>query len=388
MKTQYTADKPANTTKEGSPSAAPAKSSGKGLGLVALVVAMAAAGGTGYSYLKLEEIGSKLEVSNKRAAALEGLNAQLQDTTRALSTDVKNQTASLSRTMEAQLAKARESFSESMVTRNREMTSLVDIRTAELSESLQDTQMKLNRNQRSWLLSEVEYLLRTSVHRVMLAGDTDSAVEALKAAKSQLSVLAEVEYLPVSREIGAEITELRSADQPDIETLILDLRALSNKVNKLRMPAPEPAATEAQNTAESPPPSKESTGFGSMVSNLFRSIQDNVSIRSSEGTHFGTGDNNAIFAPSSEESTQAELVKLNLQAAQLAALRRDQSDYAAQLNRARENVKSLYDNQSATTADFIQELDLLTERTVVPYTDKLGGALRLLRETNTKLGAK
>jgi uncharacterized protein HemX len=68
-------------------------------------------------------------------------------------------------------------------------------------------------------------------------------------------------------------------------------------------------------------------------------------------------------------------------------LRRDQNDYAAQLEKARANVKAIYDGDSPITTAFITKLDLLTEATVVPYTEKLGGALRLLRETNKKIGA-
>jgi len=446
MKTQYTADKPAKADQGKTPTASNS-GGGNGLSLVALAVAVVAAGGAWYNNSQLsgqvgqlqqvideqktaltQQLGAqKDETSNavsgldqkasaldERATALEGLTTNLQGATKALSGDIESARTALTEAMEskaseltsametrstdmntaldtrsaelqAQLTEAREALSMSLDSRSQEITGLVETRTTELSNSLQDTQMKLNRNQRSWLLSEVEYLLRTSVHRVMLAGDTDSAVEALKAAKEQLKVLGEVEYLPVSQEIGAEITELRSADQPDIEQLILDLRKLSDDAGKLRMVKAEVPVQEAP-TAEAAPAAENSDGIGSMVSGLFSNIQKHVSVKTPQGTSFGTGDKNAVFGPTTEESTNAELIKLNLQAAQLAALRRDQNDYTAQLNKARENVQALYDKDSPITSAFINQIDLLTEKTVVPYTDKLGGALRLLRETNKKLG--
>lgn len=439
MKTQYTADKPAKADQGGNP-AASTSGGGNGLSLVALAVAVAAAGGAWYNNSQLsgqvgqlqqvieeqktalseqlssqqKETGAAVSGLGERATALETLTTDLQGATQALSGDIESARTALTEAMEskaneltstmetrsadmntaldtrsaelqAQLTEAREALAMSLESRSEEITGMVETRTTELSNSLQDTQMKLNRNQRSWLLSEVEYLLRTSVHRVMLAGDTDSAVEALKAAKEQLKVLGEVEYLPVSQEIGEEITELRSADQPDIEQLILDLRKLSDGAGDLRMvKAEEPV--ETPQTADSAPVAENSEGFGSMVSGLFSNIQKHVSVKTPEGTSFGTGDRNTVFAPTTEEATNAELIKLNLQAAQLAALRRDQNDYEAQLNKARQNVQALYDPDSQITTAFISQLDLLTEKTVVPYTDKLGGALRLLRETNKKLG--
>lgn len=452
MKTQYTADKPANADQGGAPTAS-SSGGGNGLTLVALAVAVIAAGGAFYNNAQLgtqvgqlqqlideqktalsgqlseqqqaansaiEDVQSALDDSTtalgERATALEEATTNLQGATKALSGDIASARSALTEAMQskadeltaalesrstemntaldtrsaelqAQLGEAREALSQSLDTRSQEITGLVETRTTELSNSLQDTQMKLNRNQRSWLLSEVEYLLRTSVHRVMLAGDTDSAVEALKAAKNQLNVLGEVEYLPVNKAIGAEITELRSADQPDIEQLILDLRKLSDQTNKLRMPRPEEPAESAEASTETAPAAETDEGLGSMMSGLFSNLQKHVSVKTPEGTRFGTGDRNAVFAPTTEEATNAELIKLNLQAAQLAALRRDQNDYAAQLEKARANVKAIYDGESPVTAAYIQQLDLLTEASVVPYTEKLGGALRLLRETNKKLGA-
>lgn len=444
MKTQYTADKPAKADQGGNPTTS-SSGSGNGLTLVALAVALVAAGGAWYNNTQLSSQVTQLQqlISEKesalstqlneqlvkqeeatatavnglegRATSLEGIASNLQGATKALSGDIESARTALTEAMEnkaseltsalesrsdemssalktkseelqSQLVEAREALAAALDMRSQELTGMVETRTTEISNSLQDTQMKLNRNQRSWLLSEVEYLLRTSVHRVMLAGDTDSAVEALKAAKNQLQVLGEVEYLPVSQEIGEEITELRSADQPNIEQLILDIRELSNNAGKLRMVKPEEPKQETTDSAEATADASDE-GLGSMVSGLLSNLQKHVSVKTPEGTTFGSGDKNAVFAPTTEESTNAELIKLNLQAAQLAALRRDQNDYSAQINKARDNVKSIYDKDSPITSEFINQLDLLAEKTVVPYTEKLGGALRLLRETNKKLGA-
>ncbi|MEM9601552.1 MAG: uroporphyrinogen-III C-methyltransferase [Pseudomonadota bacterium] len=272
--------------------------------------------------------------------------------------------------------------------RSDELTGLVETRTGELNDSLQATQMKINRSQRAWLLSEVEYLLRTSVHRVVLAGDTNSAVEALKAAKAQLKVLAEVEYLPVQRAISAEITELRSADQPDIEQLIVDIRALSRSAGALRMAGSEPAPDTAQpavSAAQSPAAETADSGIGKLASSLLASLRQNVSIRTSGGQQYGEG-GEGIFKATEEESTNAELVRLNLQAAQLSAMRRDQEGFDTHMDNARTRVTSLFDPAQADTQAFISQLDLLAEVSVVPRAEQLGSALRLLVETNKKIG--
>ncbi len=276
-------------------------------------------------------------------------------------------------------------------TRSDELTGLVEARTGELNDSLQETQMKINRNQRAWLLSEIEYLLRTAVHRVVLAGDTNSAVEALKASKEQLKVLAEVEYLPVQRAISAEITELRSASQPDIEQLIIDIRALSRAASDLRMPGNDtPEADQDAPQSEQPDTEVADTddnGLGKLAANLLASLKQNVSIKTSSGQQFGS-EQDGIFAPSEAESTNAELVRLNLQAAQLSAMRRDQDGFDTHMSNARSRVNSLFDTEHTDTQSFINQLDLLAEISVVPRAEQLGTALRLLVETNQKIGDK
>jgi len=340
------------------------------------------------------ELGSALEETRN---SVQTNSDTLQKTSEELLASIASGNAELGEKLQSrseELASAMESRTSALdallETRSNEITGLVEARTGELNDSLQETQMKINRNQRAWLLSEIEYLLRTSVHRVVLAGDTNSAVEALKAAKEQLKVLAEVEYLPVQRAISAEITELRSASQPDIEQLIIDIRELSRSASDLRMPgsdepavAQETGETETAETSE--PASEDDSGLGKLASSLLDGLKKNVSIKTSGGQQYGS-QQDGIFAPTEEESTNAELVRLNLQAAQLSAMRRDQDGFDTHMGNARNRVQSLFDVEHADTQSFINQLDLLAELSVVPHAEQLGNSLRLLVETNQKIG--
>lgn len=426
------------------------KPAGSGLGFTALAIALAGAGGVWYTHGTLSsqiasvhtDIGSRLQALATQASELESKNSALDNRTSELEIQagkldsVLDETQSSLESTRQVLESATEELSQSIETgqqvlgdkiqarseelsnalesrtsaldnlletrssemanlleaQSTEITGLVEARTSELNDSLQATQMKINRNQRAWLLSEVEYLLRTSVHRVVLAGDTNSAVEALKAAKAQLNVLSEVEYLPVERAISGEITELRSADQPDIEQLIIDIRTLSRAAGDLRMAGDDDEPKSAQATAvqtERPDQSESSSdgGIGKLASSLLNSIRQNMSIKMPSGSQYGSSGGD-LFRATEEESTNAELVRLNLQAAQLAAMRRDQEGYDTHMTNARSRVLALFDPAHATTQSFISQLDLLTEISVVPRAEQLGSALRLLVETNKKIGGQ
>ncbi|MEM6985639.1 MAG: uroporphyrinogen-III C-methyltransferase [Pseudomonadota bacterium] len=346
----------------------------------------------------LDDTRSSVEATREALAqATEDLNQSISSSNQAFDDSLQAQAAELNTALDTRtseldsLLQARSAeFTSLLETRSDEITGLVETRTGELNDSLQATQMKINRNQRAWLLSEVEYLLRTSVHRVVLAGDTNSAVEALKAAKEQLKVLAEVEYLPVQRAISAEITELRSADQPDIEQLIVDIRTLSRAAGNLRMPGNdsengESIAAQSDTDQGESSDTGDSSGIGTLAANLLESLKQNVSIKTSGGSQFGAAVD-GVFRATEEESTNAELVRLNLQAAQLSAMRRDQQGFDTHMNNARNRVTSLFDPAHNATQTFISELDLLAEVSVVPRAEQLGTALRLLVETNTKIG--
>lgn len=236
-------------------------------------------------------------------------------------------------------------------------------RVSALGSALQSTQEQVNRNQRAWILAEIEYLLRTAQHRVVLAGDLKSAVAALKAADAQVGELGELELLPVREQISREIGELQSRSQPDLEGLLFTLSRLSEQ--SLYLPV-----MQKDSTADAGGSLLGETGLGAGID---AQLQDLFSV-----TRSNRAVERRLTGPSAAQVTVAEALRLNLQAAQLAVSRKDETSYREYMQRCLDHVMAHYDVNLAQVAAFVEDLQEAAAAPIVPQYETLGQALILL----------
>ncbi|MCZ6831371.1 MAG: uroporphyrinogen-III C-methyltransferase [Gammaproteobacteria bacterium] len=84
-----------------------------------------------------------------------------------------------------------------------------------------------------WMLAEAEYLLRLANQRIIMAGDTRSAIALLGSADSILLELDDSELHPVRAAVAADLAALRAVPQVDVEGTWLRLQALIGEVDRL-----------------------------------------------------------------------------------------------------------------------------------------------------------
>jgi len=182
--------------------------------------------------LREEASGDKVEIATSTASAVQELTSKTEQ-------ELNNVSTSFNTGLALQRERAADQFSS------------LDKRLNELDESVKTTNELASRGQRDWVLAEVNYLLRTGVHRVRLAGDVKAGVIALESASDRLHTLGDIDYLPVREQIAEEVSALRRVGPPDIEGLIFKLEQMSKRADSLPLP-PDALAKARQSISEDP----------------------------------------------------------------------------------------------------------------------------------------
>ena len=104
---------------------------------------------------------------------------------------------------------------------------------AQTDAALQGMRRYLGQTRRDWLLNEAEYLLVVANRRLLLEGDVATAIAALQFADESLRELDDTRWLPVRRELAAELRALRSVKPVDVEGVDLAIQGLADSVATL-----------------------------------------------------------------------------------------------------------------------------------------------------------
>jgi uroporphyrin-3 C-methyltransferase len=240
-----------------------------------------------------------------------------------------------------------------------EQTSLLEALEARLAEQRAELAQLRGGDRDSWLLAEVEYLLRLANQRLIMAGDTASAQRLLQSADGILRQLDSVGLHPVRRAVAEDLAVLRALPELDVEGLYLRLGALVDQVAglvifELPQRAGEdeaaPAATWQQRLQQ---------GYQQALSTL----SNYIVVRRREVPV------EALVDPQWEGLLRQNLVML-LQQAQVALLSGNQALYTASLQRARRWLMEFFLADEAAAAAAVRELDDLADEVIaVPLPD-------------------
>jgi uroporphyrin-3 C-methyltransferase len=115
---------------------------------------------------------------------------------------------------------------------NEELTTLRETQIG-LTDSLKSLHSEIGKGRRSWLIAETENLLIIAQHRLATARDSRLAQEALRAADHQLVLLADPDYLPVRKQIEAELATLAAYEKLNPTGLAQQLGQLASRLDQL-----------------------------------------------------------------------------------------------------------------------------------------------------------
>lgn len=328
---------------------APTRRPAAAIALLALLIALGAAALVGYRAWQAQRTEAALQAAlADRSAALAVLEQRLGEDLAALGADVD----ALRR--DAERAEAvRRQLQDWQTQRERAATAA-----AATAPTLAPA--------RAWQVAEAEYLLRLANHRARLEADAGGALRMLAAADQALADAAPFAYHEVRALLAKERAALEAVAGTDVQGIYLRLAALKGQLDQLPLRPPAYMATDADAEAQEAP------AAATTLDTVLGRLAGLVRFR-------GTGPPARPLLP----PEQAEYLQLNLRLAlnhaQLAALRRDQVAFAASLAAASRWIAAHVDLRTDAASAFAAALDALQDEDLAATLPDISGSLARLR---------
>ena len=105
--------------------------------------------------------------------------------------------------------------------------------------------------QRDWLIAEAEYLIKLANHRIVLASDVSTGIQALQAADDRLLEVGNPKFIPLRKALAIDIQKLNAVPKLDIVGISLKLNALQLQIESLPLATPDPKTNEQRSKTKS-----------------------------------------------------------------------------------------------------------------------------------------
>ncbi|MEE8463924.1 MAG: uroporphyrinogen-III C-methyltransferase [Gammaproteobacteria bacterium] len=221
--------------------------------------------------------------------------------------------------------------------------------------------------QRAWVQAEVIFLLRVANQRLSLVADRDGALKALQIADRRLDDLGTPAFTPVRAKIAAEIRSLQAVPVTDIGGIAQQLAGFAGSVQAL------PLADSIGGQS----PSVEETGASDGWS-IDRAV-DKMKQAFSGLVRISRSDEEItpVLAPKERFFLRRNL-ELQFEMARLAAMQRDQENFAQSLDQAASWIGLYFDTASTEVGDIQAAIDALKTTELSPPLPEISGSLILM----------
>lgn len=221
------------------------------------------------------------------------------------------------------LEQAQESWRQGLKDSNEQLIDRLQTTESGLLERLNQVAKAAPPSERDWQLAELEYLLLVANHRLLMERDIATALDLLRSADDILQGLEDMALHGVRSALAGEILSLEQTQGVDVQGLYLRLDALKRQLADLALAQPRfamPQKTEANRGQDD--------GLGAALADEFRNL-----------LRFRRTDAEVRRPLAPDEARYLELnLRLMLEQAQLAALKRDQAVFTSSLDAARQWV--------------------------------------------------
>ena len=216
-----------------------------------------------------------------------------------------------------------------------------------------------------WKLAEVEYLLRIANHRLLMERDARGSAGLLGAADQILAELDDFSLHPVRAQLADEMLSLRALGETDLQGLFLRIEAVKGKIDSLPLHLPEYFTDEKTETEIA-----EETGFVDALTTqlakffTYRTLTGPESVR-------------PILSPTEASFLEMNL-RLSLERAQLALMRRQTIVYSQSIGSALDWVTNYLDTDDLLVKDVQEELGALVDIDLSMQLPDISGSLNTL----------
>lgn len=340
---------------ERAPTTASSGGSGRGavvIAIVALVLSAAAAIGAGYAWMRFDTQSLVLlsRLDSTEGAYERQLNA------------IDSELTKLSSGMEAL-----ENDQRALADQQEKLTG----RQQDLQGSVERVYEELDRSLNRWTLEEVEQLLLLANHRLELAREIDVALSALELADARLERIGDPALTGVRERLTGEINALRSLEKVDVPGLALTLKSVSSGISGLPL----------ANQVEAPRPPADNGGDTGGTDNQWiqagREMLDDITglvrIQNIDEPQ------KPLLAPE-ERYFLTQNIRLMLEGAQLALLRRDAEVFSSNLAQASQWLREYYAADSDAVRNAVAEIERVASAPIDQPLPDISGSLNALRD--------
>jgi len=218
-------------------------------------------------------------------------------------------------------------------------------------------------SRREWKVAEVAYLLRIANHRLLMERDVEGALTLLRGADAILVELDDFSLFQVRAQLADEVVSLENVESNDVQGLFLRLEAVKTELGRQQqqLPSFEEDQTEPEQDA----------GFWSA---LVDQLGGYLRFRRFDGATV-----QPLLAP--DEAVYLELnLRLMLERAQLAALRREQIVYEQSLQTAADWIATYLDGDDPDIARVLEELSTMSAVALDQPLPDISGSLTALKQ--------
>ena len=225
----------------------------------------------------------------------------------------------------------------------------------------QEIRSTLARSHDYTVATEAEYLMRIALHRLQLEHDITSATAALEEADRRLQQIDDPILFETRRQLINEITALKLIPHADITGASATLRNLENQIDQLVLPASKHASPDTAQSARDE----------SFWNTAWRELKSLIVIRRTDQT-------TPPLAQPEQHFFLRHNLRLTLETAQLALLRRDNLAFHSNVSIAR-NWLTRYFEQNTTTQLAQESLVKLEKINLTPALPDTTGSLKALQ---------
>ena len=225
-----------------------------------------------------------------------------------------------------------------------------------------------NYENQDWMLLKARYYLELAQINAHWSDDFTSTVALLEQADSILSNVSTSNVLTIRQAIAKDIASLKASPQVDVVGLLSELDAASQMISKLPLPA---ALAPSEETAPQDKPNQK----------VWRErLQDSVNILEKLVVVRRHDEEIKPLLSPLYLAVVRESIRLNLQEAQWAVLKKNEQVYQMALNQAIHRVKQHFDVKAQTTSELLKQLEKLKEKELDKPKPSIDKALPLLNQ--------
>ncbi|WP_318386007.1 uroporphyrinogen-III C-methyltransferase [Enterobacter sp.] len=251
--------------------------------------------------------------------------------------------------------------------------------TKQLDEMQQKVAMISGTDAKTWLLAQADFLVKLAGRKLWSDQDVTTAAALLKSADASLADMNDPSLITARQAITTDIAALSGVAQVDYDGIILKVNQLSNQIDNLRLD---------DNNDDDSPMDSDSSELSSSISewrvNLQKSWQNFmdsfITVRRRDETAV------PLLAPN-QDIYLRENIRSRLLVAAQAVPRHQEETYKQALDNVSSWVRAYYDTDDANTKAFLEDLDKLSQQSIimnVPETLQSQPLLEKLMQTRVR----